>query len=706
MPRYVITGSNGKRYRIEASGDDEAKRQETWINDRIANGDEYLEGGTPLSNTVIRSEKSAAERLKNQNTQVRGAPDAGDLFAQGAMLGLGDEASGVGNAINNVVTSPFTGRLDPSGAYATGRDAERLRLDEARANSGWAGTAAEVGGGFLSAAPSAAVAGLQSLGQVVRTGARQGATAGGIGGFGYGEGGIGSLISAGLGAVGGGIAGAVLPVAVGAASNLIGGARRAYGANTGDLSRQIAGEALTADGGIDLAAARMAGAGERGTPLALADTGENARELLASVSRRPGTARTIATTFARDRQMGTPAGVTPSQPGQYDRTLSAVADNLGPIANVRQQSADILSQGRARAAPLYEEAYAQPGATSPELEAFLATPAGRTGLARARTIAANEQRNPDELGLTVGPDGEAQLTSIPTQQTLDYIKRGLDSAVDSAGTRDPLTGRLDLDTAGRAVDGVRRGFIAEVDQLNPAYAAARAEAADYLSANEALDLGRNALNLPAEEIEAATGRMGQTQREQFALGFRAAMADNMGRAVDGADQARRMLGSPRKRAALQAVFGDTQGGLDRFLATMVDEQATNETYRSVMTGSQTALRQNFDGTTNDAGLAETATNVVARGVSNPFRLLGDAVQALGEVGRFGAGQAGNETREGVAALLSETNPEVLRDLSSAIREAVRRQRRTDRVVNNTAGRLTGGVGLEVGSLPAAVTRGE
>ena len=660
MPReYKVTGPDGRSYKITAPDD---------ATDAEIEGIARQAAGVGEAYPTVR--KPAAQELADKLDNAGGKLGYSDLITEGASFGLYDELSGAANALMHPLTK---------GAYEVGRDAQRLRLDDARKRTGWAGTAAELGGGFVGAVPSATGGALLNLGQAARAGMKAGAVGGALGGFGYGDGPVGSLIQAGLGAVVGGGIGGALPVIANVATNRLAALGRLTGRDTDGLARQIVGQAIEADGATPARVGqRLMQAADRGTPMSVADTGDNARGLLASVSRRPGPARSLTRGVIEGRQAE-----------QSDRVLSAIGDNLGPIRGMRQQSDELMQQARTAAAPLYDQAYAIPGRSSEELQSLLDTPAGRQALGRARTIAANERRDPTALGFDLNDQGDVVLNRVPSQQTLDYVKRGLDDIIEER--RDPVTGRLVLDEAGRAINQVRAGLVNEMDRLNPVYAEARAAYAGPASAEEALQLGRRSLTASAEDIETATGRMTEEQRQQFALGFRAAMADNIGRATDGANVAQRMLGTPRKRQALAAVFGGEEN-FNRFLATMADERATNETYRSVMSGSQTAERLAADAQTSDGGLLETAGGAALRGVSQPIGLLGDALKALGELDRFGVGEAGDRTRESVAALLTEANPEVLAGLSKAIKDATTRQRLRNRTINRVGGRIGGGIG--------------
>lgn len=145
----------------------------------------------------VRARKDALD-----NTTLLG-PDgsAKTLLTSGATLNLSDEAAGVGSAIVGAVT----GR-NPIEEYRMGRDVERMRISDARKDLGWGGTAFEIGGGFLSANPTSALAPLTGTRQLVQQGARTGAYGGALAGFGSGEG---FADSAGKTILGGGIGAAL-----------------------------------------------------------------------------------------------------------------------------------------------------------------------------------------------------------------------------------------------------------------------------------------------------------------------------------------------------------------------------------------------------------------------------------------------------------------------------------------------------------------
>lgn len=658
MPIYEIETPDGDIWEIEGPENATDEQIIAFAKGEISKRKPGKKFKTPV---VERRQPSEAEKLAARQDEIYGKLGAADLTTHGATLGMTDEAAGIGNALYNIVSSPFTdAQFDPVSAYTTGRDAQEIRINHARARTGTPGLLAEFAGGFGSGLGAGEA--LPTLGQRALAGVKAGATGGALAGFGYGRGAEGSALSAGVGASLGAAVGGTLPVLGEVMANRIDGLRRLTGRDP-DLPRRLVGEAIQADGNTPAAVGQvMDQAHSRGSPMMLADTGENARSLLASVARQPGAAR------AQTR-----AAVTERQEGQGDRIISAIRDNLGDIQNPHAVADRLSEQARTAAAPLYEQAYASPIEYTPALGNLLARPAMRQALQRARRLAQEEGRDPDALALVEDATGEVTVDQLrqPTMQTLDYVKRGMDDVIERY--RDSTTGRLNLDTEGRAVNNTQRSFINELDRMNPAYAQARAAYAGPIQGRAAMQTGLRALSKNADDITAQTQNMTPYELDMYRLGVRRAMADLVASKGDYANKVQALLGSPKKRQALERLFANQN--VDRFGQALGDEAAAAETFQSVARGSQTAERMAFDQTTNDAGLAETAMDAALRGGKNGVTgLIAEALTALRDVSRFGPGRAGEQVRERAAALLTETDPSVLRELIRAAQRARAQQR--------------------------------
>lgn len=718
MGTYHITAADGGVYEVEAASDQAAQELETFINARIKAGDPQLMGASAPGNTqVIRPEASQRRTIAPPRNAIQDAaakPDIKSVIMQGLTAGLSDEAVGAGGVLANALIAPFSRKVDfdPSGAYRRTRDAERARIEATRKKSPWLSFSGELAGGLLTGGGATANVG-KGLLPLVKQGAKVGAASGAVSGFGYGDGTENSLVGAGLGAgLGAGI-GAVLPVASRLTGKTVSGAKR-FASPQGGVGRSIVSKALEADNvSPRAAAAAIQDAEKRGVPLMLADLGSNIRGLAGSLSRRPGQSRTIA----RNAVLG-------RQEGQGERIRGAITRDLGPIVNPHEVSDQLVARARAAAAPLYDEAYKAAVVGTPELDAILSTPAGQQALGRARTIAANERRDPAALGFRLGEDGGVMLEpTVPmtltsagkeggapvqqrgfTTQTLDYVKRGLDDIIEA--NRDPVTRRLHLDEAGRAINDVRASLVNEMDRLNPAYKQARAAYQGPAREKQAMELGRKALNASDQEIVRMTDGLSDSELDQFLLGYRSAMGDVVDRRVDGGDKTAALLGSPRKRQALERAFGD-RANLDQFGRTLQDERQAYETYRAIATGSPTAERLADDAMTDDLSLLQDATGKAIKGAATGglAGLIANGWDAAGDVWKFGAGKAGERAREDAAALLFNTDRAALED---AMRQALKLQAadrlrlqsldRGSRYIGGLFGRGAGGVAA-IGSRP-------
>jgi hypothetical protein len=698
-----------------------------------------------ISPTPVAGKMSpGATKLKEAQDKYGAPGGISALLMNGASFGLSDEASGAVNALGNVLTSPFTGDFSPRQAYVDGRDVERGRIADALGKYPVAGNLALLLGGFAGANPGAAIAAAPTALAAIRSGAVTGAIGGAIGGWGSGNGTEESAVGGVLGGVGGGVLGAGVPVAVNGLARSVGGIGRLVGRDPG-VARQVVGQALANDANTGAqAGAIMDRAHTLGVPMMLADTGDNARGLLASVGRQPGASRSIVLDAVGQRQAG-----------QGERIRGAIERGLGPITNGFDQSDALMQGARARAGPLYDEAYAQPGVMSDELQSLLQTPTGRAALSRAHRIAADERRDPSAMGLLMDADGNVTLNPVPsreiggvdaaraeldaaqdqyrsvrgsagggtvesarqrvesareglrnaqqtlagapqegspvetpafTVQTLDYVKRGIDDVLNE---KKNAFGRLQLDEAGRAIEGVRRQFVSEVDRLHPGpYQEARSVYAGPAAAREALETGAEALNKSPQEISRQIGYYGDNEREMFAQGYRNQLANSIDRRVDDADKARAILGTPAKRDALSEVFPGE--GLAQFTETLGAEQAGNQTFRSVTGGSQTAERLAYDAQTGDPGLAETVVDATLRGSKDGlWSTIVNGLQSAREVSRYGVGEAGNRVRQSVASLLTETDPaELSRIMAEANAEVIARQARAAQIT--AGGSVVGG----------------
>jgi hypothetical protein len=495
---------------------------------------------------------------------------------------------------------------------------------------------------------------------------------------------------------------------------------------------------------------------ELNIPMSLADTNPNLRELAGAAVRRSPT----ASSFAEDALL-------PRARGQYDRFTSAVETNLGPTTNIPLRSAEMMGQARTAASDLYERAYANPVPSTPELDAVLGTPFGRQALGRARTIAANERRSPDELGFALDDQGnvalnprpndaiaqhlaaraefdaaqdayraarqdpgadidrardrmmgarenlrvaESRLNAAPdpssaasvpayTTQTLDYVKRGMDDVLEEQ--RNPITGRLTLDEAGRAQNGVRQQLLGEVDRLNPDFAQARQAYAGPMASREALERGGDAYALHPDELGMQVANQSPEHLSQMQLGYRGAMVDHAGRVRDSGNPWDATLGSPMARDRLGAMFPDNPGA-DRMLRLLDLEKQLQQTTNAVLGNSRTARNQIADQSFAGSPMAESALHAGAAFATQGASLPGTAARMIGSglKDRFalGVGKRAEAKADAIAPVLLDPDPGAA---VTKVMEMLAQQRAFQAFVEKSAPKQTMGLfGRAVGSQAA------
>lgn len=606
-----------------------------------------------------------ARQVADQVSAANGGdPGFGQRGREGWTQGLNDELSGAGMAIGNAIQAPFAGNFDPAGAYQTGRDAERIRNSQAQDATGAAGTALEVGTSIVGAAPALALsapAEAASLGGRMVAGARAGLPIGAASGWAHGEGLGDSTRGALVGGAEGGAIGAVAPLAgsVGrGAGRAVRGAYRTVMGENPDLSRRIVSEAIAADNPGNLnpiarVSGQMADAHANGVPGILADTGDNVRGLLAANARRAGPARTLARDALDARQNG-----------MAERVTGAIERDLGPVSNPHEVADQLMTQARDTAGPLYDAAYARPGADTfaQRVAPLLSRPSMQRALQRASRIAQEEGRDPTTTGFDVNSSGEVTVSRTPSWQTLDYVKRGMDDVIESY--RDPTSGRLNLDTEGRAINNTQRSFLSAFDQANPDYAAARSAYAGPVRGIDAMNQGRQALSMTADDLEARMRDMSPYERQMFQLGTRRAMAELVASKGDTADVVHALTGTGKKRAMLARLFGSRQD-FQRFVDTLGHEQEAFRTFRTARLGSPTAANLQ-----DDNALADAVTEGGASLLTGGHGMLRAAARFVTSAGRR---RINDNTAQEITALLSESDPARLRQLASELRQEQARQ---------------------------------
>lgn len=626
---------------------------------------DLIEKGRRVKSAGVRDRFKDAFDNSSDDMTLRAKLEGGsiiDPLSQGLTMGFGDEILGtIAGGLTWAAGQGFDKGYDAITTSA------RDDLAAYRARHPVVSTVAEIAGSIPSAAiPIGGAARAAGLGGRMLAGAGAGAGYGAVTGFGAGEGGLGErLLSSGEGAVVGGVLGAAVPAAVAgvkAAAKPVVNAITARTNPTGYAARKVA-DRLSASGSMDQAAARIERANAAGQSMRLADAGgASTRDLLRTASNVPGPGRDAILTKANldnARQGG--------------RIKSLVADVFADPDNAYQAAKVTVMDARSRAAaPHFDAAWRTPVPFTHDLEALLNTPAGRAGLAAARTNTLNRREPWAQWFLNIADDGSIiDARRVPDSRALHEVKRVLDQMVEAAKAApdgSPFA-KARATPESIAIQSVRDDLNNFLKAHNAPYRRAMAESLDNIQADEALEFGRNALSTDPRVIArrmgdpAAYGRdrvLNEGERELARIGLAEALRAKIDKMGD-THNVMRIFSTPQLRAQI-APFFRSKAERGAFMRAMVTEARKART-NVAPTQNSTTARQLLDAA--EANGSTDAISMVGRAAAGGGMLntiVSALVGALRRVGGFTPKVAAE-----VGKMLMEADPAVVRAILERVR---------------------------------------
>jgi len=283
----------------------------------------------------------------------------------------------------------------------------------------------------------------------------------------------------------------------------------------------------------------------------------------------------------------------------------------------------IIAKRAADARQLYQQAYASPDVSHPDIAEAMKLPAFKAAYAKGQQLATIE-------GTPIPKQTDPATMSV---RALDYLKRGLNDVID-AGTRGGNMARGEA----RALNARLRTVLDAADTQAPAFAAARSSFAGHSALVDAAENGTNFLNGHvtagdiAADLAAASPGEAQVYRTSAANSILNKIESARGSSTGKADLLSKVYDSVGGKAKLRALF-PTPEAADAF-ETKMDRLATeNATRRFVTTGSQTADKEQalkVLGGSNPVGVLATLAHAAAHpitAVSSGLQHAGDALAA-------------------------------------------------------------------------------
>lgn len=699
MTEFIVTGPDGKRYRVRGGSPEGAAQavaqlvgQQT-ASQRITDG---VRARSEAAGGVAASEARAAEA--DQMALDRMALDRNPVAARGAkfMEGLPFVGSWFDEAV---------GAFDPAAG-------ERVRAAQGamgRQNPNES-VALNIGGAITGAIPMALAAGpglaanaASTLGGRALQGLALGAVTGAIEGGVYGAGREGDrLRNAQDGAMIGGAAGGILGTAAPYAAE---GIKRALmslrGTDIGVIQSQL---------GVSPAAARVIkNALERGDTneavqafqragddAMLADAGQPARELLDAAANAGGEAGRIARTAVEARTTRAAGDIT-----------TALDTHLGAPGGIETAKSGIRQSTAAARDQAYEAAYSAPinyaGPRGRAIEGLLGR-VPQSAINRANELMRLEGVQSRQIMASVGEDGTVTYTRMPDVRQIDYITRALNDVASEADGAGKMGGTTAL---GRATGNLSRSIRTILQREVPEYRTALNTAADAIRRTQAVDLGATLLRAGTTRENVAQGMRGMTRAERDAVkqGIRQSIDDQMAnvkRALTDTNMdarealaALRELSSRANREKMQMVLGPRAA---RELTQELDKAATAfELRAAIAANSKTAIRQSIQGSV-DQQTAPGMLEVLGQG--QPVEASKRFVQLF-----TGASDEAQELRrlgvyEEIARVLTQTRGPQAKQALSIVQRAMAGQAVSERQAE-LVGRVIATTGVLAGNREAS-----
>jgi hypothetical protein len=388
-------------------------------------------------------------------------------------------------------------------------------------------------------------------------------------------------------AIGGlaGIGGPVVGRAVGAALEPVARTWRGFNDPAGEAAKRLA-TALNRDiqsGNAGLKPAEFAAARAAGTPVAIMDMGGETTR---------GLARSAANTSPEGR-----ATLTHAIDARFETQGSRLTDWLNSSLNYPEVSSmkDAIDNiAKTVNKPAYAKAFAQgsKGLWSPELERLSGSDAVSNAMQSAVKNAKDEAiisgygaMNPR---ITFTEDGRIQFTKgptgVPTYPDLQFWDLTRRQLSDAAMKAPPGS------TEARRLKSFATSLNAELDKMVPSYADARAGAAKFFGAQDALEAGQMAVTSSMKNAQIAAGlaKMSPMEHKIFQDGFVGRYVQQIREMPDRRSVLNKVAASPAARERLVMALGPQRANE---LEAMLRVEGIMDRARTAVQGNSTTARQ-------------------------------------------------------------------------------------------------------------------
>lgn len=621
----------------------------------------FPEGENPTRITVRPQAKGPDQGVVN--AVARGAANGVSANFYDELRGL-VEASGadpkdpasIYSLIHGAVNY-WSGDKEAGQRYDTAAERERQLTKDAEIQHPVASIAGNVAGAV--AAPIGLASSAVTLPGRMAAGAATGAALGGAAGVGSGEGAADSIAKGALGAGAGGVLGGVAPAAIEgvvrggrALATPVANAIRGIRDPEGEAARRVA-TALQRDIQNDPAATSrltpqefQAGAQSGGPATVMDIGGETTRALARSAANTSPEGRAALGRTINDRFEG--------QTGRVTGWLR----NTFHFPDAAAQSEALETVGRTVNRANYTRAMREGDRSifSPELDRLMGSPAVVDAMRKASTsgkdraitqgMGAMRQGVTVENGVVTFTKGPNGVPTYPNLAFWDATKRELDDAANAAA-------RAGRNGEAGTMRDLARTLRGELDRHVPSYQQARAGAAHFFDAENALEAGQNfvAKNMTSADARRALSQMTPQERQLFQDGFVSRFIETLNQTGDRRSILNKIAESPAAREKLEIAIGRPRA---QELEAGLRVEGIMDLARNAVQGNSTTARQLAE--LGIAGGVGFGANGFDTGSIRPSALMS---AALVYGAAKGHGRINENVSRQVAELLTSNNPQTL-----------------------------------------------
>jgi hypothetical protein len=354
----------------------------------------------------------------------------------------------------------------------------------------------------------------------------------------------------------------------------------------------------------------------------------------------------------------------------------------------------LMGRLRANANTLYDQAYAHGSVDDTRLQKVLEDDTFKSAFKEAQRIASKEARaaelrgeDPSRFVLNdiYDTDDAGNMVSvgkIPDVRTLDYIKRGIDAMIDK-GYRGEGMSKAEAN----ALKDLRKAFVGVIDENVPEYAAARAKYAGDMEILDALRLGKDDYLSPKmlpEQAKKLIGGMSDGEKDALRIGAAQSVMTKIMDSPQQINAAQRIIGAPATRKRLEALF-DNPAEYKIFEAALQRESQLFRNAQDAIRNSRTTNRKAaLDDLKRSANILDVAGEAIDMASGSPGTIMGRTLKYLQSRATLD-----EKTAAEVAGMLKSSTPQeidaTLSRLERGAMEMAKQQARSQRRMMTVSG---------------------